>query len=119
MKVIIKENSEVQALSIINPESGIDYILNFLGHQGALLDGQFEWSEELDAHVCDQETFDWWYEVVTANQSLEDRIFVLVKEHGSQAVYEVIHDSSNADLKSHVEKVNQALDEAFGCEEKL
>jgi len=114
MKIIIKETSVVETLSIIDPKSGVDYISDFIGNTGALIDGQFEWDEDRDAYVCDQETFDWWDTVVTANQSLDDRIHELVKEHGSEAVYEVIHAAGSVDLEDHAANVNQALDEAFG-----
>lgn len=117
MKIIIKETSAVETLSIIDPKSGVDYILDFIGNTGALIDDRFEWDEERDAHVCDQETFDWWDTVVTANQSLDDRIRELVKEHGSEAVYEVIHAAGSVDLEEHAANVNQALDEHFGSAE--
>ena len=113
MKIIIKETSAVETLSIIDPKSGVDYISDFIGNTGALNDGQFEWDEDRDAYVCDQETFDWWDTVVTANQSLDDRIHELVEEHGSEAVYEVIRAAGSVDLEDHAANVNQALDEAF------
>lgn len=114
MKIIIKETSSVETLSIINPKSGVDYISDFIGNTGALFDGQFEWDEDRDAYVCDQGTFDWWDTVVMANQELEDRIYELVKEHGSEAVYEAIYAAGSTDLEDHAANVNQALDESFG-----
>ncbi|MDD5330220.1 MAG: hypothetical protein PHX38_09460 [Sulfuricella sp.] len=117
MKIIIKETSAVETLSIIDPKSGVDYIYDFIGNAGALIDGQFEWDEDRDAYVCDQETFDWWDTVVTANQSLEDRIHELVHERGFETVYAVIHAAGSVDLEDHAANVNQALDEAFGSAE--
>jgi len=114
MKIIIKETYAIETLSIIDPKSGVDYISDFIGNTGALIDGQFEWDEDRDAYVCDQETFDWWSTVVTANQALDDRINALVQEHGSETVYEVIHAAGSVDLEDHAPNVNQALDEAFG-----
>lgn len=117
MKIIIKETCSVETLSIIDPKSGVDYISDFIGNMDALIDGQFEWDCKRDAHVCSQETFDWWNTVVTANQSLDDRIGELVKEHGSEVVYEVINVAGSVDLEDHAANVNQALDEAFGSAE--
>lgn len=117
MNIIIKETSEVETLSIVDPKSGVDYISDFIGNTGALNDGQFEWNEERYAYVCDQETFDWWDAVVNANQSLGDRIHELVKEHDSEAVHDVIYKAGNVDLENHAATVNQALDEAFGSAE--
>lgn len=114
MKIIIKETSAIETLSIIDPKSGVDYISDFIGNTGALIDGQFEWDEDRDAYVCGQDTFDWWSVVVTVNQELNDRIHDLVQEHGSEKVYEVIHAAGSVDLEDHAVNVNQALDEAFG-----
>lgn len=114
MKIIIKETSAIETLSIIDPKSGVDYIYDFVGNTGALIDGQFDWDEDRDAYICDQATFDWWDTVVTANQALDYRIYDLVQDHGSEAVCEVIHAASSVDLEDHAAKVNQALDEAFG-----
>lgn len=114
MKIIIKETSAAETLSIIDPKSGVDYILDFIGNAGALIDGQFDRDEDRDAYVCGQDTYDWWHAVVTANQVLDDRIHELVKEHGSETVYGVIHAAGSVDLEDHAANANQALDEAFG-----
>lgn len=120
MKIIIKETNEVKELSIIDPNSGVDYIDDFIGNTGALNDGQFLWDDEddaADAYICDQETFDWWDKVVSDNQALEDRIHALQQEHGYDAVHDAVMDSYANDLEDHADCVNQALDEAFGSAE--
>lgn len=117
MKIIIKETSALETLSIIDPKSGVNYISDFIGNTGALIDGQFEWDEDRDAYLCSQETFDWWDAVVTSNQSLNNRIQKLVQEHDPQTVYEVINASRSVDLEDHAANVNHALDEAFGSAE--
>ncbi len=114
MKIIIKETSAVETLSLIDPKSGVDYIYDFIGRTGALNDGQFEWDADHDAYVCDQETFDWWRDVVEANQVLEYRIDALAKEHGLEKVYEVINELDSVDLEDHAAHINRALDEVFG-----
>ena len=114
MNIIIKETAAAETLSIIAPDSGVDYISDFVGNAGGFVDGQFVWDDEQDAYVCDQETFDWWDAVVRANQALDDRIHECVQEHGSEKVYEAIHDAGSVDLEDHAANVNQALDEAFG-----
>lgn len=115
MKVIIKETNKEETLEFIDPRTGIDWVTDFIGNYGALDDGQFEWDEELDAYLCDQETFDWWEKVVTDNEDLEDRIVCLTSIHGDQ-VYAVLNDAGNVDLEDHARLMNTALDEAFGDE---
>lgn len=80
MKIIIKETQKIETLSIIDPKTGVDYISDFVGNTGALIDGQFEWNEDRDAYICDQETYDWWKEGVASNQKLVNRTHELVKE---------------------------------------
>lgn len=114
MKIIIKEKSENKTLSIVDPRSGVDYILDFIGNAGAFVDGQFKQDDERDAYICDQATFDWWDAVVTANQALNDRINALAQEHDYETVYKVIYAAGSVDLEDHAANVNQALNEAFG-----
>jgi len=117
MKIRIVEKSASETLSIIDPRSGCDYITDFIGNTGALADGQFTYDEDQDAYICDQDTFDWWERVVNDNQELEDRIYDLVNEYGSEALYGVINDAGNFELEDHAASINQALDDAFGTEE--
>jgi hypothetical protein len=113
MNIIIKETAATETLSIIDPKTGVDYIIDFIGNTGALRN-EFDRDEERDVFICDQETFNWWYTVVTEHQALENRIHELINEHGSEAVYDVVHAAGSVDLEDHTGNVNQALDEAFG-----
>lgn len=114
MNIIISGITPVnKTLSIIDPKTGIDYIQDFIGNTGALIDGQFNYDDQ-DVYICDQNTFDWWCKVASDNQILENRIYELTKEHGSEAVYAVIYDAGTNDLEDHAAYVNQALDQAFG-----
>jgi hypothetical protein len=114
MKIIIRETNHHETLSISDPRTGIDYTSDFIGNAGALIDGQFEYDDDQGAYVCDQGTYDWWQKVLADNQALEDRIYELVHEHGSDAVYAVVNDAGSTDIEDHAANVNQALDEAFG-----
>jgi len=115
MNIIIKETNAPETLSIIDPKTGVDYITDFIGNTGAL-DRDFEWDDDRGAYVCSQETYDWWEQVVSDNQALEDRIHTLAQEHGLDAVYEAIADAGYVDLEDHAVNVAQVLDEVFGQE---
>lgn len=118
MKIIIKETQKIETLSFIDPNTGVDCIADFVvGNTGALIDGQFEWDEDHDAYVCSQDTFNWWDEVVASNQELVNRTHELVKEHGSEAVYNAIHEAGSVYLEEYAANANKALDEAFGSAE--
>lgn len=117
MNIIIKETGKEKSLSIIDPRTGVDFIQDFIGNHGALIDGQFVFDEDRDAWVCDQETYDWWVKVVNDNQALNDRIYELENELGSETVQNVVQGSDATDLEDHAAAVNQSLDEAFGSED--
>ena len=117
MKIIIRETNATKELSIIDPASGVNYIADFIGNTGALVDGQFVWNEELDANVCDQGTFDWWDTVIDDNQDLEDRIHEMLKIYDQDAVYKVIGEKCNVDLEDYASVINAALDD-FEAETK-
>jgi hypothetical protein len=114
MKILIKDTNKIESLEIIDPRTGINWIEDFVGNTGALTDGQFEYEDETGSYLCEQSTFDWWSKVVSDNEALENRIYDLVQEHGSDAVYSVVNDAGGSDLEDHAANVNQALDEAFG-----
>ena len=114
MQIIIDDTSEIETLSIIDPKTGVDYIADFIGNTGALSDGQFCWDQDRNVYICDQDTFNWWSTVVTANQALDYRINDLEQEHGSDAVYQVIQAVGSVDFVDHAANVDQALDAAFG-----
>lgn len=116
MKIIINETKQTKQLSIIDPETGVDWIADFVGNTGALTDGQFVYSDEQDAYLCDQSTFDWWVKVVNDHQVVADRIAALNSVHGSDAVFEVVANVGGCDLEDYAAIVNEALNERFGAE---
>jgi hypothetical protein len=113
MKISIRETSAVKNLLIIDPKSGVDYIVDFIGNAGALIDGQFTWLG--DHYACDNDTYIWWHHVVADNQALADRINDLEQEHGPEKVCKVVHATGYAEVEDYASTVQQALDETFGC----
>jgi hypothetical protein len=114
MKVIIRETGAVETLSIIDPKTGSNYAVDFVGNEGAFFDGQFVWDEEREAFIADQSTFDWWQKTVNENQALDLRVAALIDEHGFDAVQEVLDTVGYPPLADWVPSVTRALDRAFG-----
>lgn len=115
MKVQIKETGKVETLSLI-ASTGICWAKDCIGNHGALNDGQFEYDDDKDAYVCSEDTYSWWNDYFAAQQKVDNRIEELKKEHGSEAVFEVIHASEYGynDLEDQPGALNAALDGAFG-----
>ena len=68
MKVQIKENGQIEELSIYS--DGINYINDLMGNHGALPD----YDDETDAYIMDQESYEWWQSLTTNLQAAEDRL---------------------------------------------
>jgi hypothetical protein len=116
MRILIKETMAIEELKLISPDNGINYISDFIGNAGGFLNQDFSYHHELDVHICSQENFDWWKKVIEDNQILEDRIFDLKLEHGSQKVMDVLVNVEADDLESSCAIINEALDLVFGEE---
>lgn len=111
MEIIIKETGVTETLEIIDPTTGVNYIADFIGNTGALIDDQFEYNDETDEWSCDQDTFDWWNRVIDENQKLNYRMQDLISEYGQDAIYDAIAGAGDVDLEDYAGSINQALDE--------
>lgn len=114
MDIIIKNTNKTATLEIIDPKTGVDYIADFIGNEGALNDGQFTYDDGAGAWICDQDTFDWWHGIVTDHQALRYRTDELIKKHGSDKVYAALDGVGNCDLEDHARLANEALDAWLG-----
>jgi len=112
MRVLV--NGKIEALELIDPKSGVNCAADIIGNYGGLSDGQFRYNEDAGAYECSPETFEWWRRVLADHQALENRIAELVEEHGSDAVYSVVHSVGDYDLEDQPAAINAALDAAFG-----
>ncbi|MFC3167810.1 hypothetical protein [Paracoccus fontiphilus] len=116
MEIIIKATDAVEYLEIISPRTGLNYIEDFIGNTGALVNGEFTWDEEREAYLADQKVFDWWQEMVTIFQALEYRLHDLREEHGEEAVWNVTQTIDDPELPYFAGALNAALDAKFGEE---
>jgi hypothetical protein len=115
MLVRITDTGATESLSIIDPRSGCDYVIDYIGNAGAFEDGQFSRSNEDDEMECDQDTFDWWQNQIARQQAVDNRIDELCNEHGSDRVYAALHDAYSGEFESEPDEAMAALDDAFGA----
>lgn len=105
----VRVNGEMRELSLIDPDSGVDCVVDFIGNNGGL--DSFVYNG--DEHECSKDTFDWWKKVIDDQQKLVDRIFDLKEEIGSVFVNDALESIPDCDLEDHAAVVNAALDEAL------
>jgi hypothetical protein len=114
MLVRITETGATESLSIIDPRSGCDWVIDYIGNAGAFEDGQFRRSKVDDEMECDQDTFDWWQNQIERQQAADYRIHALCDEHGSERVYAALHDAYSGEFESEPDEAMAALDAEFG-----
>jgi len=117
MQVRIKESGTLASFAVTAPESGIDWTNDFVGNHNAFNDGQFTRNEETDELECDQDTFDWWFDLCERYQAANDRAHELGKKHGREEVSKVLQDISADDLDVLPEMMQAAMTDAFGEDE--
>lgn len=119
MNIIIKETQEEKELNVIDPENGTNWINDFVGNTGALEDGTFTYDEDKDAYIVEKEEYEWWKDIAEQQEKLDERIYELKQEHGTETVSEAIREAGETDLEDRAGAINAALDEAFGETETL
>lgn len=111
MNIIIEGTNHRHTISIVDPGTGIDYAVDFIGNAGAL--DSFDWSDDHDAYYVSADIYNWWSRVLQEQQALEDRLHELRQQYGSEAVHAVILEMPNVDLEDHSTVLHRMLDEAF------
>lgn len=117
MNCKIIQTGSIHTLHFVNPSTGVDDPEGLIGNYGKLDDepdrGGFYWDDDLCVYLVSLDTYNWWSRVLQEQQSLNDRIYDLIQEHDSDAVYAVIEDMPSVDLEDHATVLHRMLDEAF------
>lgn len=79
--------------------TGSTNITDFIGNHDAFNEQQFSYDEEKNVYHCDQDTFDWWNQVVNDQHALQERIKDLIEVYGSEAVNEVVARAVDVELE--------------------
>lgn len=121
MKVIIQETGAVETLTLIDPAFDVETTVEFLDFHGAIgyrnYLRDFTWDDARGAYVCDKKAFERWRKIIDDQQSLEDRVYDLIGQHGSDPVYDVVMSTGDVAVEERAAAIHRALDEAFGSAE--
>lgn len=115
LNVVIVGTSNIQTLSLIDPNTGVDWVKDLIGNFAGFDDGQFVWNESQGAYIATQETYDWWTKVLAAHSALTERIAEIKNlTTDTEKVDQIVWAASDCDLEDQADRVNSALDEAYG-----
>lgn len=76
MNVKILETGERKSL-VIRSENGIEWTQDLIGNAGALIDGQFTWSEDDEAYLVEQADYEWWSKYIDDTEATADEMTAL------------------------------------------
>lgn len=110
MKIRIIETNKTEELTIIDPQSGVNWISDLMGNHGALP----EYDEDNDMFVMSQEDYDWWHDLTTELEKAEYRCHELREELVGQAREDFEEDIRNiaTDLEDLPKALNAVCKEA-------
>ncbi len=112
MKIKNTTTGKIESLSIIDPRTGLDWIQDFLGNNGA----DMTYNEETEVNEMDGENLEWWKNIIEKYQANDDRIVEIesgLEWDDLEVFRNGLYDASsgNNDLEIHVEAVKEYLDE--------
>lgn len=113
MDVRIVETGELKHLSMVDPDTGVDSVQDFIGNQNALNDGQFEWDDETGEYRATQGTYEWWAELIEKYWAMNEALVEARERHGEEVVEKWLHDSAawHVDLGDQPDSVMRELEE--------
>lgn len=114
MDIVVIENGMSHRLDMIDGDTGVDTVHEFIESTGALEDGQFEWCEKKGAYLVSKENFIWWKKIIEDNNQLNKRMKRLFAIYGRDAVEDIYNRASCCEIEDLAQSVNDGLDEAFG-----
>ena len=106
MEIRIKETGEIEELTIIDPANGLCWAIDLTGDDDNItFDG--------DYHTCDQETFDWWVDLIERYQAADNRLHEIrtyLSNDDRERLYEFLEQIVRCDLENYPESLEDILD---------
>lgn len=113
MNIKIQETGKIEELNTIDSESGTNWTADLIGNAGAISDGQFEWSEEDDAYLASQDTFDWWNKYIADMETTQTEVENLADDLNIDAsiIRQRVEAETGSDYEMHRHEAIQAMKE--------
>lgn len=108
MNIKITETQQLTTLTVSDAR-GIKWTEDLVGNAGAIAgpneDGEdkFKWSEEDDAYLCSQSTYDWWSTYISDYYKTESEIKALSEKIGLEdwLIWEAVGEAQGPDYARH------------------
>ena len=118
MKIIINETKDKKELFLIDPQTGCDWVCDFIGNAGGIgCTGDNTYTlfvpDGDGAYITDAGNFDGWENVVSEMQEFENKKFCLEQKYGCDSVWHAIGDNMLCDIEFQASNGMAALRTAF------
>lgn len=110
MKIRIKETGEVKDLTIIDRKTGCEWTADLVGDDDCIT-----YNRALEVYETDQESYEWWDDMIDQLEHAEDVKQEYIEEYGEDAVAETLAQyNTPTDLEDQPAATITALEDAFG-----
>ena len=114
MDIRIKETGERKTLSIVDASNGMDWTADLIGNYGGLDDGQFVCDDYNGYYECDQDTYDWWHDLMTRYEATDNALYNYrqsLDDDGESVLDKNINLECGVDLENMPEAFLSAIEE--------
>ena len=109
MKIKINDTNETGKLSIIDPNTGCDWIVDLMGNHNAL-----PTCDDDGNYLMDLEDYEWWLKLTTEYQNAEYRKYKILNALDNDEVdnfYNDLCDCDPGDLEDYPDHINSICDD--------
>lgn len=101
-------------------KDGIDIVLDFIGNNSGFCNKDFVLSDDLNAYVTNEETFNWWHNLIECYQHV-DRVILKLTEETGDDIEQILYDSKvfYSDYITLPAAVLRELEKLYGKEKLL
>ena len=71
MQIKIAETDEIKTLSLIAPDTGVDWVRDFVASSDY-------YDDDDECYIMDEDTYDWWDDIIDRQQDNDNRKYRLV-----------------------------------------
>jgi hypothetical protein len=104
------DTGKTHTLRMIDPQTGIDFVADWMGR---IETSNLHWNEEEDRLEGDQQEIDWWIETQNDSQKMYDLIHELKEAHGSEAIQAVLDMIGNYEFGEQAKETLRVLRTKF------
>ena len=110
MEIYNTDTGKTHTLRMIDPQTGIDFVADWMGRIDS---SDLFWNEEEDRLEGDSAEIDWWIKTQNDYQEMYDLIHELKEKHGSEAISAVLETIGDYEFELQAKETLSVLRSKF------